>query len=54
MDNELQQRHDAGLEIVQSASITARDYFSDIDKLVIEQKVSKIWYLMLIKALNYR
>ena len=38
MDHELQQRHDAGLEIVQAASVTARNYFSDIDKLVIEQK----------------
>lgn len=38
MDNELRIRHDTGLNIVQDASVTALNYFRDIDKLVIEKK----------------
>ncbi len=38
MQDELVNRRDKGLEIVQAASITAKRYFSDIDKLVIEAK----------------
>ncbi|MEE9333063.1 MAG: inositol monophosphatase family protein [Granulosicoccaceae bacterium] len=38
METALQQRHDTALEIVQHASVTAHNYFRDIDKLVIEQK----------------
>ncbi len=38
MHKELQARRDTGLQIVQAASLSALHYFSDIDKLVIEQK----------------
>ncbi len=38
MHTDLQARRDTGLEIVQAASVSALNYFSDIDKLVIEQK----------------
>ena len=38
MQDDLVSRRDIGLEIVQAASQSAKQYFSDIDKLVIEAK----------------
>lgn len=38
MQTELKNRRDAGLEIVKAASQTAKQFFSEIDKLVIEAK----------------
>jgi len=38
MDKQLKPRHDTGLDIVKAASVTALNYFKEIDKLVIEEK----------------
>ena len=38
MQDDLTKRRDHGLNIVQAASQSAKQYFADIDKLVIEAK----------------